>query len=78
MVKNARRIIKYQIYLTIIALFLGILFSNFTSDIVSKPATKIMKLVAGGGLGERKIDNSEIPKIFYTRLRKAVLMRFAI
>ena len=72
MIKNARRIIKYQIYLTIIALFLGILFSNFTSDIVSKPAAKIMKLVTGGGFGVRKIDNGEIPKTFYPRLRKAV------
>lgn len=72
MVKNVRRIIKYQIVLMIIASFLGIFFCNITADIVSKPAGKIMKLVTGSGLKSLKIDNSEIPKIFYPRLREAV------
>ncbi len=72
MIKNARRIIKYQIYLTIIALFLGVIFCNITEDLLSNPAKKIMKLVTGSGLKSLKIDNSEIPKVFYPRLRKAV------
>lgn len=72
MIKNAQRIIKYQIILMIIALFLGVFFCNITADLLSKPAEKIMKLVTGSGLKSLKIDNSEIPKIFYPRLRKAV------
>ena len=72
MIKNARRIIKYQIILMIIALVLGILFCNITADLLNKPAEKIMKLVTGSGLKSLKIDNSEIPKIFYPRLRKSV------
>ena len=72
MVKNARRIIKYQIVLMIIALVFGVLICNITADLLSKPAGKIIKLATGGGLKSLKIDNGEIPKIFYPRLREAV------
>ena len=63
-----KQFFRYQLIICLFSIAAGIFLSNYTADIVGKPAANVMKLVTGGKTTSPARDDRGIPKVFYPKL----------
>lgn len=73
MIKNSRHFFQFQFILCIFAAGIGCLLCNYTADMLSKPAQKLMEFITSKGKMPLKMDEHGIPQVYYSRLKGAFI-----
>jgi len=66
---NKKTLVTFAIML-IIAIFGGVLLSNYTESLASRVAVQLMQLVSHGSVTPHKVDKNGIPRVRYPNLDK--------